>query len=157
VRSPLREEARRLVTLVGSLQARVGYRFISSEPPSTCRECRLFHACVGVLEPGRVYEVVAVRRIKHSCPLHEGGVNVVEVEEATVEAALPSKIAVEGLIAQYRPPKCSLLDCEHRSLCQPLGLKEGDRCRVVEAKGLKLPCPRRFDLVRARLRRLPPS
>jgi len=153
----LRDEARRLVTLVGSLQARVGYRFISSEPPSTCRGCRLFHVCIGVLEPGRVYEVVAVRRIKHSCPLHEEGVNVVEVVEATVEAALPSKIAVEGLIAQYRPPKCSLVDCEHRSLCQPQGLREGDRCRVVEARGLKVPCLRGFDLVQARLRRLPPS
>ncbi len=147
---------RRIVTLVGELQARVGYRFVNTEPPTTCKECRLFHVCVGVLEPDRVYEVVAVRRVKHSCPLHEGGVRVVEVVEAPIEVALPSKVAVEGLIFHYRPPKCGLQDCQHRRLCSPRGLREGDRCRVEEVKGARLHCPKGLDLVQAQVRRLPP-
>lgn len=148
---------KRLVTLIGELQARVGYRFSYSEPPNLCRDCRLYDVCIGVLEPGRLYEVVKVRGVKHRCLIHEGGVKVVEVVEAPVSAALPSKMAVEGLIIQYRPITCELHDCKLHSLCSPKWLKPNDRCRVVEVVSSKLSCSRGLNLAEVRLQRLSPS
>lgn len=149
--------ARRIVTLVGSSQARVGYRFVHVGPAKPCMTCRLFQACVGALEPGRLYEVMAVRGVKHDCPLHEGGVVVVEVVEAAVEAAIPLKAAVEGLILSYRPLECAIEGCRLVRLCKPAWLRTGDRCKVVKVLESGLPCPRRLSLARARLERLPPS
>ena len=80
-----------------------------------------------------------------------------EVVEAPVEAALPSKMAVEGLIIQYRPLSCELSDCRFTPICRTKWLRPGDRCKVVEVLEARLPCPRGLDLAQARLLRLPPS
>ncbi|MCX8204383.1 MAG: UPF0179 family protein [Candidatus Nezhaarchaeota archaeon] len=153
--SNLALEARRIVTLIGSSQARVGYRFVHLGPSKPCELCKLLRVCVGALEPGRMYEVVAVRRTRHDCPLHEGGVKVVDVVEAPVEVAIPLKVAVEGLIISYRPLKCGFKDCMLTYLCKPKWLRAGDRCRVVAVLEAGLPCPKKLSLAKARLARLP--
>ncbi|MEM4700481.1 MAG: UPF0179 family protein [Candidatus Nezhaarchaeales archaeon] len=155
--SSLAEGARRIVTLVGASQARVGYRFVHLGPSKLCTACRLSHVCVDALEPGRMYEVVAVRRVRHNCPLHEGGVVAVDVIEAPVEAAVPPKVAVEGLTISYRPLECSIKDCTFVELCRPRWLRAGDRCKVVKVLEARLSCPRGLSLAKARLLRLPPS
>lgn len=151
------EGARRIVTLVGASQARIGYRFVHLGPSKLCRACKLSHVCIEALEPGRIYEVVAVRKVRHDCPLHEGGVVAVDVVEAPVEVAVPLRVAVEGLTISYRLLKCDVKDCSLAEFCKPKWLRTGDKCRVVEVLETGLPCPRGLSLVKARLLRLPPS
>lgn len=145
------------MTLVGELQARVGYRFINGEPPQACRGCNLYQVCVGRLEPGVVYEVVAVREKKHPCKIHEGGVRVVEVVEAPIELALPPKLALEDLVVWFRPQKCSEVTCRFHRLCSPPMISKGEKFRVIKGDLGKLPCPRGLGLVKVLVKREPRS
>jgi len=147
----------RIVTLVGEYQARVGYRFVNVEPPKACRGCPLYQVCVGRLEPGKVYEVVRVRDRKHPCRIHEGGVRVVEVVEAPITMALPSKVALEDVVLTYDPGRCGDEGCSMRGLCYPEALRRGDKLRVVKVLGERFKCPRMGVMVKVLVKRLPPS
>ncbi|RLF18704.1 MAG: hypothetical protein DRN06_00720 [Thermoprotei archaeon] len=150
-------DGERIITLVGEYQARVGYRFINVEPPQTCRGCPLFQACVGRLEPGRMYEVVKVRDKRHPCRLHEGGVRVVEVVEVPITIALPSKLALEDLVFTFNPRRCPSNSCGLYELCNPPLIKRGDRLKVVAVLNERFKCPKLGVLVKSLVKRLPPS
>lgn len=120
------------LSLVGVNQAKVGYRFVFVGIPQECKSCGLFRVCLGNLELGRVYEVVGVRSMAHDCALHEVGARVVEVRESEVEAALESRVAVEGGIVTFAPIRCVNEGCPYARLCNPVGLRYGDRCKVVK-------------------------
>jgi len=142
------------VTLVGIKQAKKGFKFIHLGPSEQCNNCPLYKTCMGNLEKGRVYEVVEVRNIKHSCSLHEEGVMVVEVQEAEIEAIIDKKVAFEGAIITFHPQKCSEGSCKFLKSCFPPGLKDGDKCKIKEIKEKNVECKLGKKLVVVRLKRM---
>lgn len=143
----------RIVALIGKSQAKKGYRFIYSGIGKPCLSCKLKPVCVDKLEAGRVYEVVAVRDKVHPCELHEGGVRVVELEEAPVLTAIPSKLAIEKAIVTFNPIPCQRAQCAAYEYCATPALKAGDKCLILEVLE-KLPCGKGLSLRKALLRRI---
>jgi uncharacterized protein (UPF0179 family) len=123
-----------VLTLVGTKQAKPGLTFLHFGAVEDCNECKLFKVCQK-LEPGRVYEIVKSRDIAHKCVVHEAGVTLVEVREATVLSTLDSRSCVPGAVIRYVPQKCESKDCEEQKKCNPLGIHEGDKCRIEEVVG----------------------
>lgn len=117
------------VTFVGDCQARVGFRFVASEPPEICRNCKLFVACMSRLAPGRVYEVVEVKEKEHFCPLYEGAVRVVKVAEAPVETLVKPHLAVEGATVEVAIEECGK-KCPLERLCRPEWVQPGRKVKV---------------------------
>ncbi len=109
---------------------------------------------MGGLEPGRIYRVTSIRGKNLPCKLHGDGAKVVEVEESDIEASLESRLAVEGALISYRPMECERSDCEKRALCRPLGLRAGDRCKILCMRE-KLDCPIGLELRLVSLLRQP--
>jgi len=143
------------VTLVGTKQAKVGLIFLHHGAVDECRECKLADVCQK-LEPGRVYEVIKPRDIVHRCAIHEGGVTLVEVREASVLSTLDLKSCFPGALITYTSSDCRRIDCSEFRKCNPLGVHGGDKCRieeVVERMGQKCLLGRQLGLVR--LRRVP--
>ena len=93
------------ITLVGKLQARVGYTFLYAGDAPECKECKLYKLCHALRE-GWTYEVVKVRGVTHTCPVHEEGAAVVEVKELPLHLAIPRKEAIEGAIITVEGRKC---------------------------------------------------
>jgi len=54
---------------------------------------------------------------------------VVEVTEPPLKVAIDAKHAVRGAKMVFKP---AVADCEESDLCHPTGLKEGDRCTVLD-------------------------
>jgi len=102
---------------------------------------------------GRVYEVVGLRDKTFPCRLHEDGVRVVEVVESDIPATVPSRKALEGAVITFQSQRCDALPCEHSELCEPVGLCDGDRCKIVEVRE-KIKCKRGLSLVKVLLSRL---
>lgn len=119
-----------LITLVGKRQARKGKEFIYLGRSTKCLDCSLRKVCCDKLEPNRVYIVVAVRDKTHDCPVHEEGVQIVEVEEAAVKVALPTHQLFESAVFTFHSHPCDEWECPNYDACNPNGLKEEDRCRV---------------------------
>lgn len=142
------------VTLVGIKQAKKGFKFVHLGPSEQCSDCPLYKTCMGNLENGRVYEVVKVRNIKHSCSLHEEGVMIVEVQETEIEVIIDKKIAFEGAIITFYLRKCSESSCKFLKLCFPLGLRDGDKCKITEIKDKNIKCKLGKKLVLVRLKRM---
>ena len=143
------------ITVVGAYQAREGFRFLFEGAPKLCEDCEFFRACLGGLELGRIYRVTSIRRKNLPCKLHGDGAKVVEVEESSVEASLEPRLAVEGALVSYRPMECEKSDCEKKALCRPLGLRVGDKCKILWT-GEKLNCPIGLELRLVSLLRQPP-
>jgi uncharacterized protein (UPF0179 family) len=123
-----------IVTLIGENLAKKGMEFTYLGPIPECRDCKLRNACFN-LEPGRAYRITNVRDTEHECKRHEGGkVRAVEVEKIPVEAAIPSKMAVEGSTIRFKAQECMNLGCPNYALCNPIGLKDGGKYRVKEIK-----------------------
>ncbi len=131
------KEERRIVTLIGAKLANVGDEFIFSGVSNSkrCEECKLKNSCAN-LEIGRRYRIEHVRdEIKHDCYIHEDGVRVVEVIEPPLKVAIDAKHAVKGAKIVFKPADCEETDYELFDLCHPLGLKEGDRCTILDVIG----------------------
>jgi uncharacterized protein (UPF0179 family) len=144
-----------LVTLVGKRQARVGSEFVYMGRATKCTECDLRKVCCDKLESGRVYTVVVVRDKLHDCPIHEDGVQLVEVEEASATVTLPSHQLFEGAVFSFHPVHCDEWQCPHNRACNPDGLKEADRCRVEKVlQKTGLDCSRKQKLGLAAVRRV---
>lgn len=143
-----------LVTLVGVKQAKIGFTFIDGGPIKNCKECKLSKTCVERLEPERVYTVTAVRKKTFPCKVHEEGVQVVEVAERDAEVSIEEKLAIQDCILTFQPQECRKVYCENCRVCLALGLKTGDKCRVIEIKG-RIKCQLGRTLVHSVLRRLP--
>jgi uncharacterized protein (UPF0179 family) len=128
-------EEGKIVTLVGATLANVGDEFIFLGASEKCEECRLKKSCTN-LEVGRRYRIERVRNeIKHDCYIHEGGVRVVEVIEPPVKVAIEAKLALKGAKIVFDSVDCEETDYELFDLCHPLGLKEGDRCTILDVIG----------------------
>ena len=121
-----------IITLVGKRIAGVGNRFVFSGIMEECRECALRKVCCDKLEAERVYVVLDVRDKFHECPLHEEGVQLVDVEEASVKVAVQSRQLFEGVIFTFHPYVCDQWECPNIEVCNPTGLSEGDRVHVEE-------------------------
>lgn len=132
------------VTLIGENLAKKGLEFIFLGPLTKCRDCKLRNACFN-LEANRMYRIKDVRDTVHECGIHEGKVRAVEVEKIPIEAVIPSKMAVEGTTVRYSPEPCLNLGCKYYTLCNPIGLKEGSKYRIVEIKG-EVKCPEGKEL-----------
>ncbi|MFQ6051784.1 MAG: UPF0179 family protein [Candidatus Hydrothermarchaeota archaeon] len=121
-----------IITLLGTKLAKPGISFLYCGFTEECERCKLFHVCHENLEPGRIYKVVEVRESHHNCPVHEGGVLVVAVEESPIKILLDSRKAIEGSVISYSTMECDYSDyCDLKELCIPVGLLDGDRCRVL--------------------------
>lgn len=144
-----------LITLVGKRQARVGNEFVYMGRTTNCIECPLRKVCCDKLEPNRVYRVIGVRERAHDCPIHEEGVQLVEVEEVGATVALPTHQLFEGAVFSLHLQSCDKWDCEHHAACNPPGLRDGDRCRVEKVlKKAALSCSRRRKLGLAEVQRV---
>jgi hypothetical protein len=143
------------LTLLGTKQARVGLTFLHCGAVENCRECKLHIVCQK-LEPGRVYEVVKTRGIVHPCAIHEAGVTLVEVKEASIPTLLEKRSSFLGALIVYSPKKCDRTDCENYKLCNPAGLRENDRCRIEEIiRKTVSKCELGMQLTLCRLKRIP--
>ena len=148
--------SRRIVTLVGLGQAKVGTVFFYKGPGSKCSDCEYSKVCVQNVESGRVYEIIGVRDKILSCRQYETEMRVVEVTNAKIPSSLPSKQAIPGAIVIFQAPECKNEGCESIELCFPIGLKAGDRCEVLEVTET-FQCPLGASRKRVFLRLAPTS
>lgn len=134
------------VTLVGKLNADVGEEFVFEGTQQRCEACSLKRTCAG-LKAGRRYRVVELRggRVQ-KCPIHEGGVKAVEVEETAIEAAVPSRKAIRGAKVSVKAPKRCPDDCATWTACHPEGV-DGEKLVVEDIiDGASIDCPLDLDL-----------
>jgi uncharacterized protein (UPF0179 family) len=128
-------EATTQITLIGTKLATIGMEFIFKGATFECENCKLRNTCTG-LEPGRRYRVLGLKGdLIHECPIHEGGVRAVEVTESPIIAAIDTRKAFAGSKTILELIKCNDESCNMYELCHPIGLKEGDRCTIVEVIG----------------------
>lgn len=125
-------------TLIGKLLAKEGLEFIYfASDLEECYGCDLRDACLN-LEDNWRYKIVKVRKVEHSCSLHEGGVKGVDVEP------LPIEIAVEGMGKEMEGStlkcelNCDLRDCENFLYCS---LANGAEVKILKNLGA-IVCPR---------------
>jgi len=145
-----------IVTLVSAGQARVGMIFIHRGLGPKCEDCEYSQVCVGNLEPDRVYEIAKVRDKTLSCGQYETEMQVVEVFDAEIPAAITAKQAIEGAVITFQMSDCGEEGCNDCELCFPTGLRAGDRCEVLSVTG-SLPCSEGLLLKKVSLRRVPVS
>ena len=118
--------------MIGKPQAIKGERFEYLGPIDECKDCQLFNVCHLNLEPNRVYEVVKVRNKLHPCAVHADEVQVIEVEEPPREVLIDSRKAMEGVTISYKRDPCNSINCVHYQKCQPTGIKDSDRLRILK-------------------------
>lgn len=124
-----------MITLIGIDLAKESQEFIFLGPAKECEDCRFKSSCVGNLELNRKYIITAIKENEQKCPVHaEGKVIPVEVERAEIEVLTPSKNIFEGSTFTYKAPECDE-SCDFHDLCFPDGLKENDKCIVLESNG----------------------
>lgn len=144
---------RSIITIVGLKQARNGFTFLHEGPAEDCKGCEFFGVCMKNLEPGRVYEVTAVRDKVFPCRIHDEGTRVVEVVESDIDGAMEARLAFQGGIITFQPQVCENVSCRNNRKCVPNGLRKGDRCKILEVDG-QTECPLKKTLVFVVLRRL---
>lgn len=140
------------LTLVPDALAAGGYRFTFAGPSGgeECRGCPLQKLCFG-LQPGRTYQVTAVRPASHPCGLHDGGrVRAVEVSEVPFTATLERR-HLRGTAAPWTAPDCGRPQCPSYALCHPTGHASGARHAVVRQLG-PVECPEGFDLEKVEMK-----
>jgi len=142
-----------IITLIGVRQAKKGLKFIHEPSSEKCKDCQLYRVCIENLERGRVYEIVGLRNKKFPCLLHDEGVRVVEVVESDIASTVPQKSALEGATITFHAQNCENQFCKFKSLCEPVGLFDGDKCQIVKVEN-KIECPLGYDLVKVLLRRI---
>ena len=118
-----------IVTLVGEGQAVEGFRFVASQPPPICKECKLLSVCMGKLVPGRAYEIVEVKDKQHYCALYEDKVRVAKVLQSPIVLALKTQHAIEGATFIFAGVDCAE-KCPIEKLCKPEGVKKGEKIKI---------------------------
>lgn len=131
----LTKEKAVIITVVNENNAKIGYEFVKQGLSEECLKCPLKHVCIDRLEEGRIYQVVMIRKKEHYCKLINSKVRVVGVIESNVVCTIPTKMAFEGAIITYNRIKCDEVKCTNLMKCNPIGLKNGDKCRVVRRIG----------------------
>ncbi len=127
---------KRILTLIGEGQAKVGHVFKLYSIPEECKRCRLYNICIARLKVGRKYRVVEVRRVNlprpDKCLLTGENLVPVVVEELPVVVALPYQSnLIEGVVVTY-----TVVDsqCQDR-LCTKYG---EEKCTVQPGVKLKI-------------------
>ena len=121
-----------MITLIGKALAEEGLEFQYRGPLMECRTCKLKNVCFN-LDEGKWYRITKIRDKEHDCKIHEGGkVVTVEVEEIPVPIIISAKNVVEGETITYKPVNCRDAKCEYYPLCHPIGLREGDKIKIVK-------------------------
>ncbi len=139
----------KIVTLVGKSFAKKGREFIHSGEADLCSKCEYVDVCMGNLDDGRRYKITKVRDVEHECPVH-GQVKVVEVVEPTIEAAIKPKKAMVGSTVTYESID---IECdEHDDLISPSGIKDGDKCKILDHES-KITCNDKVFII-VKLKRL---
>ena len=139
----------RHITLVSYLTAKEGYTFVFSGPAPECNKCRFKKVCVDKLKKGHVYRVVRVLGVKNRCPINQYVITV-EVEEVTIEAAVPTRLAIEGMIINYSKIMCDMSNCINNKVCNPKYLPSNGKVKIVEVLG-RLQCPKKIPLSKVRV------
>ncbi len=119
--------------------AKEGMKFVFEGPDEVCNTCKLRFTCLSALEPGRVYEITAVKKMKHYCPKEDGYLVLVEIIEPVLGFALSPRKAIEGMTIEYEPP-CDEKFCEHYDTCVAVGLEKGEKAVIIKVKET-VPCP----------------
>lgn len=138
-----------ILTLLPKSLARPGFSFVAGKGDKECKECRFYKTCVQNLKEGRIYTVTEVRHIEHPCKIHDSGVKIVEVEDSSIEAAIPKKYAIEGSTGVFSF-SCSE-SCPYRDFCVPEGVTMGDKFNIISIKE-KIECPIGNNIVRVTLK-----
>ncbi len=127
---------KRILTLIGEGQAKVGHVFKLFSIPEECKRCRLFNICIARLKVGRKYRVVEVRRVNlprlDRCLLTGECLVPVVVEELPIVVAIPYQPnIIEGIVVTY-----NVVDGEcQETLCRRYG---EDRCSVTPGTKIKI-------------------
>lgn len=88
-----------------------------------------------------------VRGIEHTCPLC-GSMTLVEVQESDIPYLIEPSKAFVGMSLKYHKI-CTA--CKDTGMCQPVGLREGDRILITSIVGKK-PC-QKGQMVEVRIKR----
>ncbi|MHA1129229.1 MAG: UPF0179 family protein [Candidatus Helarchaeota archaeon] len=139
----------KIVTLIGVKLARKNRKFLFAGPSEECEECNpsLRSVCIDNLEKGCIYEIIAIRKITHSCAIHEGGVTVVEVQKPPIKVALPTKLSYEGAFVPFKFTDCDEESCPNYQYCKPLGIVKEDKYKISKVIGnLPEPCKKGKEL-----------
>ncbi|MBS7646029.1 UPF0179 family protein [Candidatus Bathyarchaeota archaeon] len=144
---------RRKVTVLGRIQARMGYRFRFHGVPEACLGCGYKGACLEGLEEDRIYTVKQVLDKMLPCVLRMGDGVLVEVEEEPISLLVRVEAAIPGALLTYEGLDCPG-SCENYELCHPQGLRMGDRCLIVEVKEVTR-CPEGLNLALVTVQRRP--
>lgn len=140
-----------MLGLAPDLLARPGFRFTATGGPfDECEGCPVQKLCFGV-EAGRHYEVTDLRDVVHPCAVHEGGMRVVQLQEAAFDTTLETK-RLRGTAAAFSPPDCGNPSCTLWAVCHPVGPTRDVRYAIEEV-GDDVACPMHYKLKRVRLRR----
>jgi uncharacterized protein (UPF0179 family) len=143
------------ITIIGRNQAKPGYIFLFNQPLTLCFKCKYYKVCMEGLEAGRLYIIKKVlKKSIEDCKIHFNGGKLVEVEEANVKACIHSKEAILEAIMDFHPIECKNILCKNYVKCVPLGLRNGDKCKIIELINKKVTCPLGFPLAFVRLQRL---
>jgi uncharacterized protein (UPF0179 family) len=124
------------LTLIGIKLAKKARKFLFNGAAEECLNCNssLKTVCLDNLEKGRIYEITNVRKIVHPCLLHEGGVTVVEIKKASIQAAIDSKFAHEGATISFHFD-CNEVSCGTYHSCKPLGIQSGEKYKITKIVG----------------------
>ena len=104
------------------------------------------------LERGRIYKVLKVRDKIFPCKIHEEGVQVVEVSEPSLAVNIETRLVFPSGIITFNPQDCQTESCPHYKKCIPVGLVEGDKCKILSVKD-PVKCPLNRSLVLVELQR----
>ena len=127
----------KIITLIGRKQANIGYEFTFLRPPNKeCEKCKLYISCISNLKEGETYEIIGIRNKIHRCPVHEDGVQVVEVKEKEKFALLDSKTAFEGATITFHPPNCGEFTCKFFNKCNT-NLMNNNKYKILEIIGVE--------------------
>lgn len=127
------EQKKTRVTIVGSTYARPGVQFIYMGRTEECESCSISRVCHN-LEPGKRYEVVAIRAASHSCPVHVKGSVTVDVAEASFAVRVPASLARKNTTIIARPGECDE-SCSSYADCHPAGFVPGQKYIITEIIG----------------------
>ena len=134
------------ITLIGSKMAKMGNEFIYMGVLEECETCKFKRICHNNLEVGGRYKIVSVRSANHQCKVHEDGVKVVEVIPSEFVIMVEAKKALEGVTLTHNPINCENIFCENYIYCNPEGINEGDKYKIISVMNEKIKCQKGISM-----------
>ena len=122
-----------VITFIAKNLAKSGFKFQHMGDSEQCKTCKMYQVCIQPLEAERIYEVIEVLKNEFECPLHEEQIKVVRVKETEKEVGIPTNVTFSGATISFHPQDCTEI-CEFSKFCVPVGLKEGDKVRILDIK-----------------------